>query len=349
MRRILILTMLSGLCLFMTGRLQLTADDNAAAQYNTKDADLAKQEAESLAELADWCRQKELPNQAYRLATRVVTLQPQNALANSVLDQLRREVWRPRNSSIKLLLVDGSHLRGTADLRQVTLNSEYGMLSFPVRQVQLVVFNFVNGKDLVMADGFSMIGDAGIGTFPMETKVGRVNAEETNLKQLQIIRPCETCSGKLKVSCMNCQGKGVVSVEKSCPTCKGDPKKECPTCEGKGTITCNQCDGRGQIFSRGGRRGMPRMVTCPRCKGKGEVPCADCRGSGTIVCPTCKGTGSISEMESCPVCHGTKIIPCPACNGTGEQSAPKPVWPIPPEADPEAPAEPPAPAAAEAP
>ena len=329
MKRMIILAIAMGICLFAI-RTTMQADDKTAAEYGRKAAGIDKQEADTLAELADWSRQKELPNQAYQLAMQALILQPKHTVANAVLDQLRGEAWRPKSYNIELSLIDGSQLRGSADLRQVTLNSEYGMLSFPVRQVQLVAYNFIGGQDLVIADGMSMVGKAGIGMFTMDTKVGRVNVEETSLKQLRIVRTCESCGGKGKTVCANCQGKGVLSGKRVCPTCKGvDSKKTCKTCNGKGSWHI-------------ARNGFVRDFTCPKCKGTGRLPCPDCGGKGGNICQTCKGTGFVVDTGVCPVCNGTKISTCQVCQGTGEQSIPKPVWPIREESPKEAPATAPA-------
>ena len=330
MRRTAALAFIIGLSL-VAGVPKLSADgERDTAAYAVKAAALAAQEADGLAEVADWCRQKGLSEQARDLAAHALTIQPGHALASAVLEELRGDSTSPKSSPVELALVDGSHVRGSAELNQVSLSTEFGLLRFPIRQVQLVVFDFANGKDLVIADGLTMIGKAGVGIFPMDTKVGRVSVNETSLKQLRVVHPCQACGGKARAVCTNCQSKGTVEVKKTCPTCGGiDSKKPCVTCDGKGTVTCPDCNGQGRWDVRTG--GMRRTIFCPRCKGKGEIPCPDCKGKSFTACATCKGLGYILETATCPDCRGVKWVPCPTCGGTGDQEPPKPVWPIPPE------------------
>jgi len=333
MRRVIVVmtTVLVGL--WIIGPAAKAQEDAGNAVYEQKLAQLMKQEVDTLAELAEWCQKNDLPQQADDLVTQALTLDPKHEAANKVLEQLRGDTWRPRSFGMELLLVDGSRLKGTANLREITLNTSFGMLRYPPKQVELVVFNFVDGQDLVIADDLTMVGKAGVGSFQMETKVGQVNVEETSLKEMRLVRLCSSCNGKLKTLCTHCQGRGVVEVRKPCPACKGvDSKKQCVTCQGAGSIPCPRCNGTGITYS-GGRRGFPRPQPCPDCKGTGKMSCPDCRGKGEQVCPACKGMGTVAGMGTCPVCGGAKMMPCDACQGTGEQPAPKPVWPIPAEGE----------------
>ena len=327
MKTRIMLLCIPGVLLALSVTPLLSDSPGTSPEYNRQAARLNKQEAGELAKLADWCQKNGLDRRARGLAARALAIDPQHARATAVMEQLRQAIRAPGTQEVELLLVDGSRLLGRTSLREVILRSEYGILRFPLEEMQLVAFAFAGQQDLVIADGLSMIGRAGVGTFETTTKVGQVAIGEHNLKQIQVVRPCDTCDGKRKIVCLECKGKGISTVKRPCPTCNGvDSKKKCARCEGRGAVQCDVCIGRGSW--RIPRMGFDRRVECPKCKGTGEVACPDCKGVGEIICPTCKGTGSISETGVCPVCRGTKIQSCPACEGAGKRPTPKPVWPI---------------------
>lgn len=312
------------LWLLLTGLPLSAAPDRGDLEYDLRAAGLNRLEANELTDLADWCRQKGLHEQAHQLLRRALTINPQHEGANKVLEQLRGLTWQPKLCNVEVFLADGTRLRGEALLHEITLRLDYGMLRFPVRKLDLVAFDFIDGSDLVMADGLSLVGRVGLGTFETTTKAGKITVGGHNLIRLHIIRVCEVCGGRLKVTCSKCHGKGSVEIRKVCPTCNGvDSVTRCQNCRGRGTIRCSRCRGRGSL-----RLGWGRRRTCPRCKGKGRIGCPDCEGTGQIRCLACKGTGSLSETVVCPLCNGVKTRPCGACKGIGERRVPEPVWPI---------------------
>lgn len=68
----------------------------------------------------------------------------------------------------------------------------------------------------------------------------------------------------------------------------------CQTCKGKGKIICRNCNGAGESLGGGGIGGR-QVVGCRACGGSGFRFVFDDtgvrRGSGKQTCPTCKGTG----------------------------------------------------------
>lgn len=158
-------------------------------------------------------------------------------------------------------------------------------------------------------------------------------------------KDCTYCSGKGKIKCATCNGKG--QVHYPCTRCNStgyytymDGTKEvCNSCRlkmvtcmdclgGNGIVTCKYCEGTGEYSS-----------VCFNCKGEKRYLCRNCKGLKNIRCRTCGGTGRFSYYDSihhvtgwadcktcggkgniyCQQCDNDGITVCPECNGTGKQ------------------------------
>lgn len=95
------------------------------------------------------------------------------------------------------------------------------------------------------------------------------------------VKVCEVCRGQGMVTCLPCEGSGMVEVAD--------------------TKTCDQCGGTGKYRRKmaGSKKLSPHDVVCPFCRGTGStratrhVICTACEGSGQIVCTACDGRGHV--------------------------------------------------------
>ncbi len=132
---------------------------------------------------------------------------------------------------------------------------------------------------------------------------------------------CPTCAGSGKADCPACGGTGAGR----CPDCGGSGKRVCPICRGTLRLTCTKCYGTGRTnqgtIGYGERR-------CPQCGGRGEVDCDFCGATGKADCRTCGGTGK--KAGACRGCGGTGKVVCPACSGTAVRRVEHLKWGPPP-------------------
>ena len=144
-------------------------------------------------------------------------------------------------------------------------------------------------------------------------------------------------------TCPRCEGKGTVTVTRSCEVCAGTGtvRRTCERCGGagqaKGGGPCPYCSGTGKLPCRyrvgmedrtqiacyvQGRPIFPKLtVVCRNGRMEGLTKEADeayQQLSRSRVCPMCLGQG----VRACSVCGGTGILkasgPCRDCNGTGQ-------------------------------
>ncbi len=174
------------------------------------------------------------------------------------------------------------------------------------------------------------IKDAAVLTLMKDAATGVIDEQElkcaVNVEVAESI-PAEIEAPKVKVTCPDCGGVGVI-----CPGdsslgdeitpggykgCGGDGVVEClskiPLCE-NGTIHCDHCGatGQGMCFGCNGTGVNPvDGATCNHCGGSGHEPCEYCHGQGVYTCPRCGGTG----MMTCPTLD--KHYNCETCGGTG--------------------------------
>ncbi|HET8859064.1 molecular chaperone DnaJ [Marivirga sp.] len=88
----------------------------------------------------------------------------------------------------------------------------------------------------------------------------------------------------------------------SCVTCNGEKQllKKCDYCEGKGKVSCTACSGDGVLIQLG-TMGNRSYKTCHQCKGMGFNICPVCEGEKELYtyCPNCLGSGLTSTEAIC--------------------------------------------------
>lgn len=100
------------------------------------------------------------------------------------------------------------------------------------------------------------------------------------------VTDCHNCAATGKVTCVDCNGKGVILVT-------------CVNCKGKGEI-----ERTGAIIGRGGKKiaggVVLRKEQCLRCSAKGKVliTCAKCEGGGKLTCKTCSGQKELFHFDN---------------------------------------------------
>ncbi|UFH46897.1 hypothetical protein LNP27_02365 [Flavobacterium galactosidilyticum] len=160
---------------------------------------------------------------------------------------------------------------------------------------------------------------------------------------------CETCNGKGKNKCTECQGghfecntcEGSGTSEIQCAICNGSGVKDCASCEGYKNLMCHFCSGTGQIetivqiddvtgevFDPANSTWYHNESTfssCNNCNGAGGLRCDLCQGSGTADCKECNSGYKYCEDCNgygkflCPTCYGETTVKCRDCYGYGEK------------------------------
>ena len=300
----------------------------AQQQYQDKAAELKKSETRELVSLADWCVRNELEDQAEDVLERALKVDPSNPAVLKLQKKVSPSRLRGYSTDAELILADGSQLRATLRLHHLKVETPYGRLSFPPKNVGAVGFKMAGDMDVVLADDLTICGKVKLGNVHAQTKAGRIQLDRTTVKTLRLLRPCLTCKRTGKVRCDRCKGLGKISEESPCPICNGvDSKKPCENCKGTGRIVCQHCGGQGTWLVNMG--GFMVRHRCAYCKGKGWLKCKFCHGRGAIHCAGCDGAGVITQRIECPKCHGEKKVACPDCQGEGYLPTPELVWPIP--------------------
>lgn len=135
-------------------------------------------------------------------------------------------------------------------------------------------------------------------------------------------------SRSVPIVCSDCYGIGEVI----CSRCGGKAKdpRNCSNCN-RGQISCIVCNGRGIVSTRGSNIICPvcdgtRHITCNSCHGNYFKSERYCCGDGSVTCNKCFGTGysgrkKVEErgFETCSYCNGTggERERCSTCQGIG--------------------------------
>jgi len=128
--------------------------------------------------------------------------------------------------------------------------------------------------------------------------------------QIQSNGTCPTCSGAGQATCNQCQGQG----KYECSNCKGEKKFVCSNCKGATYFTCSNCGGKTNFTcSNCNGSGYSGNGRCYTCNGTGKTWCYTCNKTGKTWCYTCNKTG----YTWCYTCNKTGSINCNTCNRTG--------------------------------
>ena len=266
----------------------------AHGQYQNKAAKLKESEVKKLVSLANWCIQNGLEGQARGVLERLLHVDPANATARKLLQQISPSRLRDYSTDAEVILTDGGTLRAKLQMGHLKLETPYGTLTFPPTTVSVLEFNVDENVDVVVADKLTICGKAKLEDVYAQTKAGRIELSRKAVKTIRLLRPCPSCRRTGKIKCDRCKGQGRISQHFPCPICNGVASKEpCENCTGTGRIVCPQCGGRGTWWVNTG--GFLLRHRCGHCKGKGWMKCKPCNGRGSINCPGCNGTGTITQ------------------------------------------------------
>ena len=101
-------------------------------------------------------------------------------------------------------------------------------------------------------------------------------------------------------NCSSCDSQGYVL--EACPNCEatGQLTKTCSRCYGRKQLTCLPCEGEGVVIEKN-HFNQHTYLTCQRCQGKGTEQCPTCEGEGKTVqnCGYCKGSGLLPTARLC--------------------------------------------------
>jgi hypothetical protein len=301
--------------------LALTAAADPLADYVKRRTQLAGNLAQEHFALAEWCNKQKLYPQAREHYRQTLSLNPSHTEARDRLVELNRLTRRSGLSTCEFVLRNGTKVKADMLAQDLTLDTSAGVLLIPVSEIDLIEIAEAPAPDRIISDHYTGEGRVRAELFPAKGKVGNITVKRADVVRIRVLRPCATCDGQGRMTCLRCGGTGQLKGKSVCPTCKGKGAVKCKRCGGKGKIVCPLCGGAG-TFTGAWRR--MRRVRCPRCRGEGTIDCPDCNGTGRVVCPTCNGKPVTRHDGPCPVCNGKGTLECKDCAGTGVKPLPRP-------------------------
>ncbi|GEM_PF-2899718 len=161
---------------------------NAAvrAEFKRRYAELASKLTSGRLELAKWCSEHGLLQEAQRHYQRVLDYDADNEQAREGLKEVAARGKTLAPVDLELELVDKSHVKGRTQKTFLAIATEYGELHIPLANVIKATFSPKRGEDQVITRDFPVRGDILDTKMRMSTEMGELTLELENVTELTL-------------------------------------------------------------------------------------------------------------------------------------------------------------------
>ena len=161
----------------------VTSDAAVRAEFQKRYAEVVARAVAGHLELAKWCLEQNLVQEAQQHYQRVLEYDAENARARAGLQEVTKQGRTLPVVDLELVLVDQSRVKGKTEKAYLTISTDYGDLRIPLANVVSVTFGPKHGEDRIVTRDFPVTGDIVDDKMRVMTEMGEVTLELQNVTQ----------------------------------------------------------------------------------------------------------------------------------------------------------------------
>ena len=157
--------------------------------YRKKLRELKEKSVADRLELARWCHTHQLYDEARLELEHLLLVDAENVDARSLLKELAKRTGSELSLRVEVTLTDGSEVKGRLINPLFTLESPYGLLHVPTRNIVSLEVGDKKTPDLVETEKFKAKGNLADQLFVIDSKLGRLTIAKKDVRALTVYKP----------------------------------------------------------------------------------------------------------------------------------------------------------------